>query len=421
MMYLWWYIEASSRPRLERPMTYFRYILREFIPPFVFSLSLIIFLFVMNLIFQMLGRIAGKGLPLNTIIEFFFLNLAWMIALAVPMAVLVGTLTAYGRLSADGEITALKSSGAGQWRLMSPAVAVALVVGALLVIFNDRLLPQMNHRSRQLQADIRRKKPTMVLEPGVFLSDIPGYVLIAREVNPQTSELRDVVAYQETDPEYATTITAKNGVLRYNESIESFEFLLRDGQIDRVSRRKGTEYQTTTFARAVFRIPAPEMSLQRTETSWRGERELSVKQLLERLKQVRGQSGDHRREIANLLVEIHKKFSIPAACLVFAVLGAVLGQWVKRAGLGVSAGYSIFFFLVYWVFLISGEDFADRGRTAPWLSMWAPNVLFMLLGIALIWRERRGQVVLPIDRIRRALARRREEESEEMRDESRTS
>ena len=116
-------------------MTYFRYILREFLPPFIFSLSLIIFLFVMNLLVQMLGRIAGKGLSWNTVIEFFFLNLAWMVAMAVPMAVLVGTLTAYGRLSADGEITALKSSGAGQWRLMSPAVVAAGVFSVVVLLF----------------------------------------------------------------------------------------------------------------------------------------------------------------------------------------------------------------------------------------------------------------------------------------------
>src|SRR5512144_2193375 len=101
-------------------MTLWRYILREFIAPFVFSLSLIIFLFVLNLVFQMLGRITGKGLPTSTIFEFFFLNLAWMVALAVPMAVLVATLTTYGRLSSDREVTALKSSGVGPVRLMMP-------------------------------------------------------------------------------------------------------------------------------------------------------------------------------------------------------------------------------------------------------------------------------------------------------------
>ncbi|MDD5087339.1 MAG: LptF/LptG family permease [bacterium] len=381
-------------------MILFRYIFREFIAPFIFSLSLIIFLFVMNLIFQMLGRIAGKGLPIGTIIEFFFLNLAWMIALAVPMAVLVASLTAYGRLSADGEITALKSTGAGQMRLMLPALLMGVLVAAALIGFNDRLLPQMNHRSRQLQSDIRRKKPTMVLEPGVFLTDIPGNVLIARDVNSQTQELTDVVVYQESDPEYGTTITANHGFLRYDEPSESFEFVLRDGQVDRASRRTPEQFQTTSFSRAVFRVYAPEMSLRRTESDWRSEREINVAELIARIQTVAANSSDRAsKELNGLKVELHKKFSIPAACIVFALLGAVLGQWVRRAGLGVSAGYSIFFFLVYWVFLIAGEDLADRGQSAPWLAMWAPNLLFFALAVALIWRERRGAVALPLDRI----------------------
>jgi lipopolysaccharide export system permease protein len=389
-------------------MIFFRYIIREFIAPFIFSLSLIIFLFVMNLLFQMLGRIAGKGLPLATIMEYFFLNLAWMVALAVPMAVLVGTLSSYARLSSDGEITALKSAGAGQLRLMAPALTLGIVICGMIMAFNDQLLPQMNHRSRQLQSDIRRKKPTMVLEPGVFLYDIPGYVMISKEVNQQTSEVKDVVVYQEGDAQYSSTITARQGQLRYNENSESFEFVLRDGQIDRSSRRKPSEFTTTNFGRAVFRIAAPEMSLRRTESAWRGERELTTSQLLARLRQMqKADSLPNKRDLNNIKVEINKKFSIPAACIIFAILGCVLGQWVKKSGLGVSAGYSIFFFLIYWVFLIGGEDLADRGRLVPWVAMWTPNVIFFSLGLALIWRERKGQISLPMDAIRNYIARKR--------------
>ena len=390
-------------------MILFRYLLREFIAPFVFSLSLIIFLFVMNLLFQMLGRIAGKGLPTNTIIEFFLLNLAWMIALAVPMAVLVGTLTGYARLSSDGEITALKSSGAGQARLLAPALLMGMLFAATVMLFNDQLLPQMNHRSRQLQADIRRKKPTLVLESGVFLSDIPGYVLIARDVNQQTSQLNDLVVYQENDPEFNTTITAKHGILRYEEAIESFEFELADGQIDRASKRKPSEFQTTAFEGAIFRIAAPEMSLRRTESSWRGDRELNTTQLVERVRQYEraDSTKNNFKDINTLKVEIHKKFSIPSACIIFALLGAVLGQWVRKSGIGVSAGYSIFFFLVYWVFLIGGEDFADRGRVPPWLAMWFPNMLFFVLALLLIRRERKGALALPSDWLVRLFKRKR--------------
>jgi lipopolysaccharide export system permease protein len=389
-------------------MTFWRYIIREFLPPFIFSLSLIIFLFTLNLLFQMLGRIAGKGLPLETVLEFFFLNLAWMVALAVPMSVLVGTLSGYARLSSDGEIIALKASGAGPLRLIGPALFMGILVALLVAGFNDRLLPQMNHRARQLQADIRRKKPTMVLEPGVFLSDIPGYVMIARDVDQKTSEVKDVVVYQESDPDYASTIIARTGVLRYNENTESFEFLLRDGEIDRSSRAKSSDFQITNFQRAVFRIYAPEMSLRRTESDWRGERELNTSQLLSRIKQIEKQdsTGGNKRELNNLKVEVNKKFSIPAACIVFAILGSVLGQWVKKSGLGVSAGYSVFFFLVYWVFLIGGEDIADRGRVAPWLAMWAPNILFMGLALLLLWRERKGELSLPTDWLRKRRLRR---------------
>ena len=378
-------------------MTLWRYILREFVPPFIFSLSLIIFLFVLNLLFQMLGRIAGKGLPASTIAEFFFLNLAWMVALAVPMAVLVATLTTYGRLSADGEITALKSSGVGQWRLMAPAIFAGTLMAVLLVYFNNNLLPDMNRRSRQLQADIKRKRPTMVLEPGVFLSDIPGHVMIARDVNQQTSEVTDVIVYQEDDPEFNTAITAKHGVLRYNETIASFEFVLRDGQIMRASKRRSNEYQQTNFERAVFRIEAPDVSLKRTETEWRGDREMNVQQLVHKIRTLETQVPVRsQREINNLKVEVHKKFSIPAACIIFGILGTMIGQWVRRSGLGVSAGYSIFLFLIYWVFLISGEDLADRGRVTPWLAMWAPNLLFFVLALYLTWRERRGAFALPL-------------------------
>jgi lipopolysaccharide export system permease protein len=386
-------------------MTFFRYIFREFIPPFFFSLSLIVFLFVLNLLVQMLGKIAGKGLPWMTVLEFFALNLAWMLALAVPMAVLVAVLSAYGRLSADGEITAFKTCGVGQLRLLTPALFMGVLMAVMLFEFNNDLLPVMNHRSRQLQSDIKRKRPTMILEPGVFLSDIPGHVLYAKEVNPETSELRNVLVYEEDDPEYATSIAARQGALRYAETIEGFEFTMADGQISRASKLKNGEFQETDFARAIFRITAPGMSLKRTDSDYLGDREMNIFQLRQKIREHEKQDAKRNaRSINSMWVEINKKFSIPAACLVFAILGTVLGQMVRASGLGVAAGYSIFFFLIYWVFLIGGEDLADRGRIAPWVAMWSPNALFFLLAMVMLWWERRGLKQTPMELLKRLFA-----------------
>ena len=88
--------------------------------------------------------------------------------------------------------------------------------------------------------------------------------------------------------------------------------------------------------------------------------------------------------INEYLVEIHKKLSIPAACLVFALVGAPLGALIRRRGAAVSVGISLFFFWIYWMFLIGGEELADRGYIPPPLAMWAPNLVFILAGWGLL-------------------------------------
>ncbi|MBL0061242.1 MAG: LptF/LptG family permease [bacterium] len=372
-------------------MTLFRYLTREFIPPFIFSLSLIVFLFVLNLVFTMLGRIVGKGLPVMTVVEFFALNLAWMIALAVPMAVLVAVLSAYGRLSSDNEVTALRSSGVGPWQMLLPAILFGLISAVGLAYFNNNVLPDLNYRSRQLQTDIKRLKPAMILEPGVFLSDIPGHVLYAQKVDNETSEIHNVVVYEDDDPRFGGTVIADRGKLKYEEWFEGFEFTLNDGEILRSDRARPGEHHRIAFQSAIFRIHAPDMSLRRTSTDWRGDREMDVTQLMQRIENYKSNDANkNAKNISRLWVEIHKKFSIPAACLIFAALGGLLGQMVRRSGIGVSAGYSMAFFLIYWVFLIAGEDLADRGTVTPASAMWAPNVLFALVALYLWWRQRRS-------------------------------
>ncbi|MFH1012064.1 MAG: LptF/LptG family permease [bacterium] len=379
--------------------TLFRYVLREHIAPFFFSLGLIIFIFVLNLVFQMLGRIADKGLPLTTIFEFFFLNLAWMIALAVPMAVLVATVASFGRMAAEHEITALKACGVGPIRLLLPPLIASVVLAGILVEFQNEILPIMNHRSRVLQSDIHRKRPTMALEAGVFLFDIPGYVLYAREINPRTSRMGDIVVYDENDPEWYTTITAQRGLLEYDSAEGGFLFTLMQGEIGRASKVRPEEYQQTEFGRAVFRVKAPGMLLERTESQWRSDREMNLRQMYDKVRLLQKDPEKNRKQLAGYRVEINKKFSISVACIIFVLLGVPLGISAQRGGLGVAAGFSIVFFLIYWIFLIGGEDLAERGFLSPAVAMWAPNILFGVLGLFLLWRQTRSALTIPWDRI----------------------
>ena len=99
-------------------------------------------------------------------------------------------------------------------------------------------------------------------------------------------------------------------------------------------------------------------------------------------------------------VEIHKKFSLPAACIVFILIGAPLGTMTRRGGIGVAGGISLLFFLVYWAFLIAGEKFADRGMLSPFWGMWSANVVLGLLGIWLTVKAAKEKVTLSFDFMR---------------------
>ena len=97
------------------------------------------------------------------------------------------------------------------------------------------------------------------------------------------------------------------------------------------------------------------------------------------------------------LVELHKKFSIPFACIVFVLIGMTLGISSRKKGLGMSISLSLIFFVVYWAFLIAGEEFADRGLIAPWLSMWLPNIVLGSLSIFFVLRLNKNKNPLFID------------------------
>jgi lipopolysaccharide export system permease protein len=92
----------------------------------------------------------------------------------------------------------------------------------------------------------------------------------------------------------------------------------------------------------------------------------------------RGQSNRY-------LVEIHKKYSIPFACVAFVLIGIPLGIMARRGGAIIGFGFALIFFLLYWIFLILGEDLADRTLLDPWLAMWLPNILVTAAGIFLLF------------------------------------
>ena len=167
-----------------------RYILKQLLMPFVFSLLIIVFVLFTQFLLRAIDRFIGKGLDLGTIFEYLFLNLGWITALSVPMAVLVAALMSFGQFSEDNEITAMRSSGISFNTIIRPAILFGMTISLVLILFNSFIMPEMNFKARMLSGDIYRKRPDLNIEPGYFMDDLPSYSMIIREKEGDT--LKDV-------------------------------------------------------------------------------------------------------------------------------------------------------------------------------------------------------------------------------------
>ncbi|MBP2681005.1 MAG: permease YjgP/YjgQ family protein, partial [Candidatus Krumholzibacteriota bacterium] len=177
-------------------MTLERYILRNHIGPFFFSLSLLTFVFIMDFILRYIDLFLTKGVAFHIVLQTFILSLGHMFALIIPMAVLPATLMTFGNFASENEITAMKASGVSLYRMILPGFVAATLLTGGMIYYNNRILPESNHRLLNLLIDIGKKKPTVEIKENVFIDAFEGYKIYVRHKNDKTGEVRDIQIFE---------------------------------------------------------------------------------------------------------------------------------------------------------------------------------------------------------------------------------
>ncbi|MGH1365680.1 MAG: LptF/LptG family permease [Calditrichia bacterium] len=296
-----------------------RYIVKDLAWPFFFSLAVIMFVFITKFILQYIGKIFGKGLPVMVIFEFIYLNLAWMMALAVPMAVLIASLMAYGRLSADNEITIFRASGINLYRIIAPALLAGTMLTIAMVIYNDVVLPEFNHQARLLMRSITRKKPTFSLEEGLYLKRENLNILVekirrADEEREQSEsdllspnaefttadKLEEITIFDFNNrTQFQRTIIADYGYLVFDKERAQMLFNLFDGEIHEVSTRDYSEYRRILFDKTVIYMEASDQILTEIQEGQRGDREMTISMMQETINQKRQAVDEEQEKLSN--------------------------------------------------------------------------------------------------------------------------
>ncbi|MBI5402129.1 MAG: LptF/LptG family permease [Ignavibacteriae bacterium] len=260
-------------------MLIYRYILKSHIGPFVFSLGTLIFLFLFQFLMKSIDQLIGKGLSIWIIVQLIVLNLAWMLTLAVPMSVLVATLMAFGSLSSNNEVTIMKASGISLMKLMLPVVACSIIITYLMILFNNDVLPEANHKARVLLQDISKTKPTFLLESGKFSDDIGGAKIFVRKTFENSNELEGVYIYDFANPNNKNLITAKKGDIAFTNDFRNIVMNLENGEIHQLNNLDFVnKYRKVEFTKHRIILDAAGFGFHQSSDNAfiRGDRELSA-------------------------------------------------------------------------------------------------------------------------------------------------
>ncbi|HEX7320452.1 MAG TPA: LptF/LptG family permease [bacterium] len=395
-----------------------RYFLKEFLPPCVFSIFALTFILLMDQLFRLIDLIVRKGLALAIVGQILIYTLPFIISFTAPMAILVAIVMSFGRFSQDNEILALKTSGISFFSILKTPLVVVGVIMIGLMIFNNFIVPEANHRASNLLTDVARKRPAVRLPEGVFTNEFPDYTIYIRKKDERTSKIHDIAIY---DLKNSLIITAPEGELQTIENEDLLRFILYNGELHQLVDNE--KYQKTTFSTQIINMQM-NTDLIRKERKVRNEDELDARGLYKRIAEIQKEMGDIRAVIqktgedaitkylngdirsldagrfqieqklsllngkmrtqARYLLELNKKFSLAFACIVFLLIGAPLGYLYRKGGIaGILIG--IMLFSLYYILVISGEELANRRNFSSFWAMWLPNLILLIPAFMFFW------------------------------------
>ncbi len=264
-----------------------RYVLKELIAPFLAALFGITFLFIVDFLVKILDNVLSKGLPASTVLEIFVLNLAWMLSLSIPMAVLVACLMAFGRMSGDHEITAVKAAGVSPLSMMRPVLLVSMLLTVLMVLFNNWVLPEANHRSVELMNAVSRKKPHVFIDAGRLITQFPDVQLWVNRIDPVSGTLYGIQVYEMERKGAPRIVYADSATMDYVDNGATLMFRLRSGETHIVDPDDPSNYFRIRFFSQDLAMKNVDDRLERRSRNYRSDREMPVEMMMDVVKEAR--------------------------------------------------------------------------------------------------------------------------------------
>ena len=378
-----------------RPTVIDRYIVREVLPPTLLGLLLFSFILLLEAIGRLMDVLVSRGADIPTIARIFMNLLPSILATTVPMSFLLGVLLAFGRLAADSEIVALRASGVSIPRLLRPLVVASAMAGMVTLYITTTALPRANQAYREDLFALVVTKARSGIKPRVFTDDLlPGMVLWVSDIPAESGRWHDVFLKDMRNPAKPRLIMARRGRPIFDQEERRARLLLEDGVIHVFDRDQPAKYEEQRFRE--FESPLDWDDLFPKTRLSRGDREMTPGELTARVAELR-QQGASIEEVQPWIVEWHKRFAIPVACLVFGLLGLGLSMGSRKEARSAAFGISVAVIFAYYVLIRLGEQAGDTAMLPPIVAVWGANVVLGAIAGGLLVLHHREPAFDPLN------------------------
>ena len=358
-----------------------RYLATEFLVSF--GVTLLVFTFVMSIgvVFKVSDLLA-RGVSWQPVFQVLLTGVPAALIFSIPISILTSCLLMFGRLSADGEITAMRCSGIGLWQVLSRPMIVACAMLAVCIYINNDLAPKSHFARRLLVSQLGVESPMELLEEGRFIQDFAGLTVYIGQ--REGDQLRNVRLYDQRKKDVKREIRARSGTMRVATNGTDLVLDLSDVRVDPFSDdRPGPAFcsrWSTVIPNALrSRQPKKNQDDMNFAELWEGIRHPAAY-----FPELDAESLTAQR--TSLAVEFNKRLALSFACVAFVLLGVSLGVKAHRKESSIGVGISLALVFNFYLFIIIAESLSKYPEVRPDFIVWMPVLIAVTLGAWLMER-----------------------------------
>ncbi len=361
-------------PGMKRTISF--YLIKEQSVPVLICLAGSVFVLITGQLLQLMRILFASSCSVTDIAQLVLYAVPRLFLYATPMASLLGVMLAFVRMNSDNELIAFRAAGTGFLEFLPSVLAVLIFVTGLSLINAVWLLPASNRAFEGKLRSLGRTSIPSMLEEGVFISTIPKLVLFFRSVDHTDYVIQGIFIQDQREPKQQVTIAAKSAKIDFPENSDAIVFKLYDGMITRTSKNM-KDAQAVSFKKYDFTLSMDEI-LGEAKKMLHSRGEMSISQIYSKVK-----TAVSKAAMIWWSLELEQRLAFPAACLFLGLLGPPLGSMFRQRGrmTGITVGIGVF--LAYYVLLSAGRTFGYNNIISPFLAVWAPNLLCIVLAIYL--------------------------------------